>query len=713
MSRKIIQDYYLKVEKVKQYSGSRKENQIRSAFELLLGQLANNHNLELISNLEYRTTKHGSPVIPDGTLKDALRQDWGYWESKDEFDDLDKEIRKKIDQDGYPTSNIIFEDGQTIVLFQRNHEIDRCKVHDEQSFERLLDTFLSYEPREVQDFHGAIEKFKLDLPALLTKLRALIEEQARLNDSFVQARDNFLLMCQKSINPLIMLEDIREMIIQHILSEDIFITVFSDAQFHQENNISRELTRLVNTFFKGAIRRNILNTIEPYYKVIKAAASNIQDHHEKQRFLKVLYENFYTAYNPAAADRLGIIYTPEEIVRFIIDTADHLAFSKFSRLLSDENVEILDPACGTGTFITELIEHISESRLPYKYENEIYCNEVAILPYYVANLNIEYTYYQRMKRYSEFKNICFVDTLDNLGFDFKHKRFHLFDISAENLDRIERQNSRKISIVIGNPPYNANQKNENENNKNRDYPDINKKIRDTYVKYSKAQKTKAYDPYLQFLRWSTDRLDGNGIIAFVSNNSFIKRDTHDGVRKVLADEFNEIYIVDLKGDANTSGEVRRKEGGNVFSNKIKVGIAVYFLICNPKMDGCKIFYTSVDDYATAEMKKSYLRDNKFQDISFERIIPSEDHDWIGTERDDLSGLMPIANKATKVSTTGEANTIFKFFTLGISTNRDEWVYDYNKHTLEKKVNYFIQRYNKQVVNAKGLERAALDMTPPP
>jgi len=695
MSLQLIQQYYNKRERITQYSGSRKENQIRAAFESLLEQFALNRNLELIPNLEYKT-KSDSTVIPDGTLKDALRQDWGYWESKDEYDSLEDEINSKLAK-GYPTTNIIFEDGITAVLFQKGEKVGQIKISNPNDFLNLLTTFFNYEPREVETFRTAITKFKIDLPELLSKLRQLIEDQAQVNDSFVNARDNFLSLCQKSINPHVVLADIREMIIQHILTEDIFITVFNDAQFHQENNISSELAKVVQTFFKGEIRRNILGLIEPYYRVIKAAASNIQNHHEKQKFLKALYENFYQSYNPAAADRLGIIYTPEEIVRFMVDTTDYLIFQKFNRLLSDENVEIIDPACGTGTFITEIIEHLPKNQLRYKYENEIHCNEVAILPYYVANLNIEYTYAQKMGHYAEYKNICFVDTLDNLGFSFGGKQYHLFDISTENLERIKRQNKRTISVIIGNPPYNANQRNENENNKNREYPGVDKRIKDTYVSYSTAQKTKVYDMYSRFLRWSSDRLSKNGIIAFVSNNSFINDGSFDGFRKVVADEFNEIYIIDMKGDARTSGEERRRQGGNIFSDKIRVGVAVYFLLRKEGMEGCKIFYNCIDDYTKAEAKKSYLRDNKFQDLNFEHIVPDNKNTWIKQNVSNWDALLPIGTSGTKHTNINQAeNAIFKFFSLGISTNRDEWVISHDVASLERKVRFLIRNFNRQV-----------------
>ncbi len=263
------------------------------------------------------------------------------------------------------------------------------------------------------------------------------------------------------------------MLIQHILTEEIFSKVF-DSEFHRDNNVAKKLYELEETFFTGGLKKSTLKGLETYYAAIRAAAAQIGSHHEKQTFLKVIYENFYKVYNEKAADRLGVVYTPNEIVRFMIEGADWLCEKHFGRNLIDRNVEILDPATGTGTFISELLEYFrgSPAKLRHKYEEELHANEVAILPYYVANLNIEATYAAITGEYAEFKNLCFVDTLDNVG---AHTAAHgqtasLFgSVSEENVARIKRQNTRKISVVIGNPPYNANQANENDNNKNREY----------------------------------------------------------------------------------------------------------------------------------------------------------------------------------------------------------------------------------------------------
>lgn len=704
MSIQLINQYYAKVEKIYRYGGSKKETSIRKPFQDLLEQYARQKNLELIGELDFRT-RTGHLVYPDGTLKDALRQDWGYWESKDEDDDLDREIANKFAK-GYPQNNILFEDSKTAVLYQAGAEVGRVDILSAEALDNLLTRFVSYESREVREFREAIENFTRDIPDLGEMLRQAIRTQYEQNDKFKKAAQEFLELCQEAINPSMEMPDVREMIVQHVLTEDIFITVFDEPQFHRENIIAHELGTVVNTFYKGQVRRQIDAKIEGYTRAIKARAAQIYNHQEKQKFLKVLYENFYKAYNPKAADRLGIVYTPNEIVRFMIEAADHLCFKHFGKTLGDEGVEILDPATGTGTFITELIEYLPPHQLEHKYKHELHCNEVSILPYYIANLNIEYTYKQKMGQYEPFENIVFVDTLDNMGFKTGYVRqLGLFGLTDENSERIQKQNKRDISIIIGNPPYNANQLNENNNNKNREYPEIDKRIKNTYVKHSSAQKTNAYDMYTRFIRWASDRLGDKGIIAFVTNSSFVDAHGYDGFRKIAAEEFDCIYLVDMKGNARTSGERRRREGGNVFSDEIRVGVVISFFVKNNQEEGCRIYYNTIKDYVRSEEKKAYLRDNNLKNLKFENITPSKDYIWINQADNDWDDLIPIASKFKNSADPTSANAIFELYSNGVLTSRDEWVYDFSQEHLRFKMTFFLNEYNSEVDRWKKYKEA--------
>lgn len=667
-------------------------------FYYLLNEYAHSKDLMLIAEISTKN-KAGKIITPDGTIKDSIRNDWGYWESKDESDDINDEIRNKFDK-GYPSDNILFEDSQTAVLYQHGDEVMRRNMLDEEQLHEVLTKFLNYERPEVHDFREAIEHFKQDIPKVTVAIRDIIDAQQKTNAELQKAQESFLAMAKVSINPDINEDDVKEMMIQHILSADIFNTIFDEPHFHQENNIARELNKVIDTFFTGNVRRQTLGQIKHYYDTINARAASIADHHEKQKFLKVVYENFYKGYNPKAADRLGIVYTPNEIVQFMIRSTDYLLHKHFGKTLGDKNVEILDPATGTGTFITDIIDYLPKAKLKHKYKNELHANEVAILPYYIANLNIEYTYKQKMGEYEQFDNLCFVDTLDNTGFHWVGKQGDLFGVTAENAQRIKRQNESRISVVIGNPPYNANQQNENDNNKNRAYTEIDKRIKETFIKNSTAQKTKMYDMYSRFYRWAMDRLNDNGVIAFISNRSFIDSRTFDGFRKTVQEDFDHIYIVDTKSDVRANPKISGT-AHNVFG--IQAGVAVLFLVKSThkklKTDPCKIEYVAMDDFWKKEEKLAWFSQHELKDIEFDNITPSKTNNWLG-EGNDFDSLIPVISKESKSGKS--SNSIFKIFTSGVVTNKDEWFYDYDELNLKNKIHYYLQVYNRERNKHKGV-----------
>lgn len=699
MSQLLINQFFADLDRLRTISGTNRESVVSHAFADLLKAWARQYDLVFVHQYEYETAMK-TRVYPDGALLYSLRVPLGYWEAKDEEDDLDKEIDKKKRR-GYPQDNIIFEDSRTAVLIQNRQEVVRTSLKDPQRLDRLLSLFFSYERPEIAEFRKAVEQFKVDLPRVLEALRDMIEAANQNNKGFAAAEKKFLEHARETINPAVTAADVREMLIQHILTEDIFARVFDDGEFHHQNNIAKELYALEEKFFTGATKKQTLQQLAPYYTAIRTAATQIPSHAEKQTFLKVIYENFYKVYNRKAADRLGVIYTPNEIVRFMIESADWLCEKHFGKNLIDKGVEILDPATGTGTFICELLEHFrgSKQKLAYKYKEELHANEVAILPYYVANLNIEATYAAITGEYAEFPNLCFVDTLDNiagLGKFSGHQEDLFGAMSEENVERIKRQNKRKISVIIGNPPYNANQQNENDDNKNREYPRIDQRVKATYIKESAAQKTKGYDMYRRFFRWASDRLDMNGILAFVSNNNFIEDKEADGFRKVIAQEFNEIWVLDLKGDARSSGERRKREGGNVFGDQIKVGVSISFLIKKQNACGCTIHYEAVRDYAKSDEKIEFVSLKPISQRKWETVKPDARAGWINQGEASFANFVPTASKDVKDEVVDAGDrAIFKLFSLGVSTNRDEWVYDWNASVVAKKVKHLIATYDKR------------------
>lgn len=704
MSQLLIQKFLNELADLRRVSGSVRESVVREAFKTLLKDMGRSHDLIFVPEYEYTTATKDRRYV-DGALLHELRVPFGYWEAKDEKDNLDDEIATKFRR-GYPQDNILFEDSHTAVLIQNRKEIMRCAVDDVDALEKLLDLFFGYERAEIAQFRKAVEQFKTDLPSVLEALRGMIDKAYRDEPKFRKAAAKFLKHAQETINPSLTDADMREMLIQHILTEEIFSKVFDESDFHQHNNVARELYTLEATFFTGGLKKTTLKGLESYYAAIRAAAAQISSHHEKQAFLKVIYENFYKVYNKKAADRLGVVYTPNEIVRFMIESADWLCQKHFGKHLIDKHVEILDPAVGTGTFITELIEHFrgQPAKLKHKYLEELHANEVAILPYYVANLNIEASYAAITGEYLEYPNLCFVDTLDNVAGLSKHKG-HMDDlfgsVSEENVERIKRQNRRKISVVIGNPPYNANQLNENENNKNREYPDIDKRIKDTYIKASTAQKTKLYDMYARFFRWACDRVADDGIVAFISNRSFIESRTFDGFRKIVAEEFNDIYVVDLGGDVRADPRLSGTKH-NVFG--IQAGVAVSFLVKRARTKGCRIHYIARPPLETAEEKLAFLGSSKIETLPFDEISPSTKHDWLNLTSNDFGSFIPVADKKTKsVKVAGQERAIFKLFSLGVVTNRDDWAYAESQYLLERKIKFLVESYNADVERLSALK----------
>ena len=704
-----IERYRADKERFKSVGGSDNEQSIRRAFANCLDAYCREHRNKLTLVDELGAAHRNRP---DGTVKDVLRMAHGYWEAKDTHDDLDAEIQNKFNR-GYPRDNILFEDSETAVLFQNGGEAMRVDMSRPDELHRLIRIFLDYELPKIEKFRKAQQQFKTDLPTVLGNLRETIEEAEAHNADYRAAVATFLDLCRQSIGPAVTEADVREMLLQHILTKDIFLRVFGEDQFHRENNVAKELDALEETFFTSDVRRQAIDRLRAYYGAIGRAADEIVDNAEKQQFLKGLYEDFYKAYNPAAADRMGVVYTPNEVVDFIIRGTDHLLQKHFGRTLADDNVQILDPATGTGTFIANLINYLPLDRLEYKYRNEIHANELAILPYYIANLNIEYTYKERTGKYLEFPNLCFVDTLDNMdwqgagatgGAVERQSSFNLGAISVDNWIRIQSQNAKPISVIMGNPPYNANQQNENDNNKNREYPQIDRRIKDTYIKSSTAQKTKQYDMYKRFIRWASDRLADDGIIAFVTNRAFLDAKQDDGFRKIVAQEFNELWIVDLKGNAQTSGERRRREGGNIFDNKIKVGVAIYFLVRRQGLSGFHLFYSAVQDYAKAPEKVEFIKDKPLDAMAFQEIVPDAKNTWLDQSSSDFDSLLPLANRETKSAEFAiDERAVFKRYSMGVVTNRDDWTYDFDTDQLAKKVTAIIREYEQSRKKYGGKE----------
>jgi len=556
----------------------------------------------------------------------------------------------------------------------------KVKTNDNVSeiYDRVQETFVKF-----SKYTQAIDEFAENLEGIIENTKSMIEKCISENKQYDAEARKLLKMCQNVINDKMEMYDIKEMLIQHILTYRIFALVYDEHDFHNINVVAKSLESL------KSLLQIPSDTVD--YKTMELIAESIIDTDERQEFLKKIYETFYKKYDPGRANKEGIVYTPSEVVDFMVRSTDQLLKKHFKKSISDDDITILDPATGTGTFLVYILRQISIDKLEQKYTKEIHANEISILPYYIAALNIEHTYKELKGDYKEFENICWMDTLDSGIKDYE--KLSAYFNENNNVKRISKQQKSKISVVIGNPPYNAVQTSFNDANPADAYPHIDEKIREDYNKYSAtSNKLKAFDMYKRFLKWASERINGKGMVVFVSNNSFLDAKANDGVRKALYDEFDYIYTVNLKGNARTSGEERRKQKGNVFDDKVKVGVAVSFFIKTGE-NRSEIQYAEVADYTTSKEKLKWLDEQNISTLEFKEIIPDDEAVWLNQTDNNFDELLPILPRDTKES-------IFENVIVGINTGKDAWVYDINKINLEKKMKFYISFYNKTLQKYK-------------
>jgi len=541
-------------------------------------------------------------------------------------------------------------------------------------YNRVQETFEKF-----SEYTQAIDEFAKNLEDIIDNTKSMIEKGISGNKQYDTEARKLLKMCQNVINDKMVMNDIKEMLIQHILTYRIFALVYDEHDFHNINAVAKSLESLKDLLQIPS------DTVD--YKTMELIAESITGMDQKQEFLKKIYETFYQKYDPAKANKDGIVYTPSEVVNFMVRSTDQLLKKHFKKSISDDGITILDPATGTGTFLVHILKQISVDKLEQKYTKELHANEISVLPYYIAALNIEHTYQDLKGDYKEFENICWMDTLD-IGIKDYEKLSAYFE-ENDNVKRISRQQKSEICVVIGNPPYNATQTSLNNANPSDKYPHIDKMIQEDYSKYSTAKNINtSVDMYKRFLKWSSERIRGNGMVVFVSNNSFLDATADDGLRKSIYEEFDYIYAINLKGNARTFGEERRKQKGNVFNDKVRVGVAISFLIKTGE-NHSEIQYAEVEDYTTSKEKLKWLDDNHLSTLKFKEIIPDNNGVWLNQTDNDFDKLPPVLPREFKES-------IFKFSTQGIKTNKDEWAYDYNLSNLQNKIKYYISTYNDEL-----------------
>ncbi|MEJ7862732.1 MAG: N-6 DNA methylase [Pyrinomonadaceae bacterium] len=534
-SYKPVIEYYEALEKFKHLS-VKHEGAVRSAFQTLLESCGRQFDWTLVP--EYQKKKQGKRISIDGALVDQFTLAHGYWEAKDEDDDLRKEIKKKFVK-GYPNDNIIFQSPERAILYQNNREVFDADLNNADELVRVLELFFDYQPPAYEEWEQAVKRFQEQLPELGDALLKVLDDAKLNNKAFLTAFNTFYELCRTSINPNLSEKAVEEMLIQHLLTERIFRTVFHNSEFTQRNVIAKEIETVIRALTSQSFsREEFLKRFDHFYKAIEITASSIDSFSEKQTFLNNIYERFFRGFSVEVADTHGIVYTPQPIVNFMVKSVEDILKTEFGKSLSDENVHILDPFVGTGNFLVRVMQEIKRSSLEQKYKDELHCNEVMLLPYYIASMNIEHEYFEKIGSYEPFEGICLVDTFGLAEADQQTLSF----MSEENTERIRKQKESPITVIIGNPPYNVGQVNENDNNKNRKYKVLDKRVADTYAKDSKATNKNALsDPYVKAIRWATDRIKDDGIIALVTNNGFLDSVAFDGMRKHLEKDFSKIY----------------------------------------------------------------------------------------------------------------------------------------------------------------------------
>jgi predicted helicase len=553
----------------------------------------------------------------------------------------------------------------------------------------------------------------------ITRIRTIVSDDS--NTKEVAAFTSFAEELRDDLNDSITDEEVIEMLAQHLITKPVFDALFEGYSFANNNPVSQAMQQVLEILQEHHLDKEA-DTLEKFYNSVKMRADGINNAEGKQKIVVELYDKFFRNAFPRMTKRLGIVYTPVEVVDFIIHSVNDLLQQEFGQTLGSEGVHILDPFTGTGTFITRLLQSglISKDQLAHKYKNEIHCNEIVLLAYYIAAINIESVYHALIHdtkgndgaevgehAYEPFEGICLTDT-----FQLYEKDDLISDRLADNSDRRNRQKNLDIRVIIGNPPYSAGQKSENDNNKNVSYRGLDQRITETYVAMasSKMGKSKAYDSYIRAFRWASDRVGDAGIICFVSGSGFIEKPVFSGMRSCLESEFSKLYIFNLRGDIrkNMLSKGAAKEGGNVFDSGSMTGISISLLIKNPNSgEQGVINYCDIGDDLSSKEKLEFIK-NKTSMLNidnvndFSLVIPNKQNDWISQRAESFSNYILLADKSKK-----PILSIFSTYSIGVLTNRDKWSYNYSKSLLTLKTKDMIRFLNIESERLKGQSKKDL------
>lgn len=540
----------------------------------------------------------------------------------------------------------------------------------------------------------------------ITRIKALLEGT---NKKHARAFEEFLSGLQANLNPAVTREDAIEMLSQHLITRPVFDALFEGYAFTERNPVSVAMQRMLDALEDEALGKGTV-ALEKFYASVRGRVEGIDNAEGRQRVVVELYDKFFRAAFPRMAERLGIVYTPVEVVDFIVQSVEFALKKEFSSGLADEHVHVIDPFTGTGTFIVRLLQSglVAEKDLLRKYQKELHANEIVLLAYYIAAINIEETFHGLRKDagkrdYVPFEGIVLTDT-----FQLYEPRGEIIEMTfPENNQRVRRQKASPIRVIIANPPYSALQNSENDGNKNLKYPHLDERIRQTYAARSGATLLNSvYDSYVRAIRWATDRIAERGVIGFVTNGSYIDGNAMDGLRACLIEEFTSIYVFNLRGNARTQGEIRRAEAGNVFDAGTRTPVAITLLIKNPAKKGkCELHYHDIGDYLSRDDKLKAIQ--KFASIGgieaagkWGRITPNAKHDWIN-HRDEAFGKFTGLGK----SEDGDGQVYFENYSSGVKTNRDPWCYNFSRSQVEANMRRMIAFFNEEVRRFQGIAKS--------
>ncbi|HET6250836.1 MAG TPA: type ISP restriction/modification enzyme, partial [Tepidisphaeraceae bacterium] len=532
----------------------------------------------------------------------------------------------------------------------------------------------------------------------VTRIKALLDDP---KSKHAKAFAEFLAGLQQNLNPAVSREDAIEMLAQHLITKPVFDALFANYVFTEKNPVSQSMQKMLDILHEQSLEKETA-TLEKFYASVRDRAKGIDNAEGRQKVVIELYDEFFRTAFPRMAERLGIVYTPVEVVDFIIHSVEDVLRDEFKSSLDEKDVHIIDPFTGTGTFLVRLLQSglIPPEKLLHKYQHEMHANEIVLLAYYIAAINIEETFHGLRKdngkaEYMPFDGICLTDTFQL----YEAGQQQIEGTFPENSARVKRQKASPIRVVIANPPYSAKQESENDANKNLTYPAIDRRISDTYTSKSNAVlKSSMFDSYIRAIRWATDRVEGCGVIGLVTNGSYIDANAMDGFRASLIDEFTGVYVFNLRGNQRTSGETSRQEGGKIFGSGSRAPIAITLLVKNPaKKAPATLHYHDIGDYLSREEKLTIIKGlASITGIAsadkWETLHPNVEHDWINQRDPAFNSYIPLGSKNSEDPTIA----VFSNYSQGIMTSRDKWCYSFSESRARANMRAMVAFYNEQL-----------------